>query len=112
MEVVKLTLLLVLVLVTYASARPQRKNSFDISAGLDSRGNAKIGLDYKHNFNRKTSLFVNHRSTFGNANFHETRGGVSHRFNNGGELNGWVRGNSNGHVGAGIGYKISFGKKR
>ena len=112
MEVVKITLLLGIVLISYASARPQKKNSFDISAGLDSSGNAKIGLDYQHNFNRRTSLFVNHRSTFGNANFHQTRGGISHRFNNGGRLNGWVGANSNGHVGFGVGYKLNLGKRR
>lgn len=112
MAVVKLTLLLVILLVSYASALPQNRNSLGISAGLDNSGNPKIGLDYEHNFNRRTSLFVNHRSTFGNANFHETRGGISHRFRNGGRLNGWVGGNSNGNVGFGVGYKISLGKKR
>ena len=61
MVAVKLTLLLMILLVSYASAGPQKKksgkiyvgkkNSFGISAGADRRGNPKIGLDFKHNLN-------------------------------------------------------------
>ena len=65
----------------------------------------------KKNLNHKTLLFVKHSSNFGNANFHETKGGISHRFNNGGRLSGWIGRNSRGNVGVGVGYKINFGKK-
>lgn len=111
MAIERLTLLVVILLVSYTSPRPQRKGGLDISVDRDNNGNTNVGIDVEHKINDKTSIYGKHKSTFGSSDFHETRGGIRHTFDNGGRLSAWGGGNSNGNAGFGVSYGIDWKKK-
>ena len=93
--------------------RPTFDNGGKLGAWVGGNSNRNIGFgaDVEHKINGQTSIFAQHKSTFGNSNFHEARCGIQYTFGNVGKLGARVGGNSKGNVGAGISYGIDLKRK-